>query len=65
MYPKRRTKKKSDLPLSSVYDAPLAIAEAKFKDLQALKQFCSPINRDFYDNLPSAVDNDVNADDLF
>ena len=38
--------------LQSLYDGRLTIKAAKYKDLQILKQFCSPHAQKFYDELP-------------
>ncbi|KAK3769366.1 hypothetical protein RRG08_062114 [Elysia crispata] len=43
-----------------LYASPIPVSEAKCKDIQVLKTFCSPAKHAFFDNIPhlgSAVDN--------
>ena len=36
--------------------APLPISKEKFKDLQVLKKFCSPQAAQFFDSLPTEIE---------
>ena len=65
VFPERKSKKKEKTALQSSYSELLPISEAKFKDLQVLKQFCSPENQAFYEQLPSTIQAYANDTDYF
>ena len=65
VFTKRKSRKNEKSALQSSYSELLPISEAKFKDLQVLKQFCSPENRAFYEQLPSTIHADDNDTDYF
>ena len=48
----RRKKEPEQIEMKQSYTGPLPISMAKFKDLQVLKKFCSPLNHEFFNQLP-------------
>ena len=63
--PKRKSQKRAKTDLTYAYAALHPISSPKYADLQVLKQFVKPENRELYDSLPKISVNSDQDNDLF